>query len=78
MSTISFWFQNLFDSPEAILCIVYFAIRLVYWLCTIPKRKSEKLTVTEQANEVKDIYVATAQLYELIRKERENEKTDKT
>lgn len=78
MSTVSLWFQNLFDSPEVILCVVYFVIRLVYWLCTIPKRKNEKLTATEQANEVKDIYVATAQLYELIRKERENEKNQKS
>lgn len=77
MSTVVTWFQTLFETPEAILCVFYFAIRLVYWLCTIPKRKSEKLTATEQANEVKDIYVATAQLYELIRKERENERTQK-
>lgn len=78
MSNISLWFQTVFETPEAILCLVYFFVRLIFFFSyTLPKQLKDKKSTVEVNNEVKDIYVATAQLYELIKKEKENEKIEK-
>lgn len=74
MSTVLTWLQAVFESPEAILCIVYFVIRLIYFLATRKKKKTDDTNKVIEQNEINDIYLATAQLYDLLKKD----KTEKT
>lgn len=72
MSTVLMYLQALFDDPACIIAIVYFVFKLIVWLCTLNKRKTEKMDNDTLKAEIADIYLATAQVYQAI-KENEHE-----